>query len=180
MAWSSVCRVSASRSGQSWRNRHRSHVQKHVLDRLHPGPHRGVAVRRQPPPRPLRQWPHQPPADHRWPRPRVRVTSQQCEKSMLGHADVLSLSLSQTPVLGRLEQRRAEDRALQHGRDRPDGAGAGRPGAAQRIDLWPPEPPAVLGRRRSDDINNRIWVLIKDWLHSFMKLTFFNYLIHLF
>lgn len=94
MAWSSVCRVSASRSGQSWRNRHRSHVQKHVLDRLHPGPHRGVAVRRQPPPRPLRQWPHQPPADHRWPRPRVRVTSQQCEKSMLGHAYVLSLSLS--------------------------------------------------------------------------------------
>lgn len=65
--------VSESRSGLSRGNRHRSHVQKHVLDRLHTGPHRGVPTGRKSEACPVWRWPHQPATDHRWPRLRVRV-----------------------------------------------------------------------------------------------------------
>ncbi len=52
-----------------------------------------------------------------------------------GHMYDTRLSVLQIPVLVRLEPRRAQDRALRFGRQRQDGAGAGRAGAAQRSDL---------------------------------------------
>lgn len=172
LLWKPLCVVSVGRSGQPWRNRHRSHVQKHVLDRLHTGPHRGVPTGRQPAARRLRQWPHQPATDRRWPRLRVRVclvtplwrkhTHTLC--SRVTYMTHVSLSILQIPVLVRLEPRRAQDRALRFGRQRQDGAGARRAGAAQCSDLWPPEQAALLGGRRSAS-------------HSFSNISHDSYLV---
>ncbi len=75
----------------------------------------------------------------------------------------VSLSILQISVLVRLEPRRAQDRALWFGRQRQDGAGAGRAGAAQRSDLWPPEQAALLGGRRSAS-HSATSLMIHVWL----------------